>query len=210
MPRPCSLCGRPDRPEIELAIASGLLTYSKAARKYGLHFRSVRRHMEAHASFKPAGSTATAGNVKGVDAQVGDKVGEPVIEQGWVPLSQEEVAAMKTEESLYGRLAFIHQKTLAAVEKAENSEALSILVSGLAEMRRQAELQGKLAGRIAGDGAVTINNNNTATAVVQINIDNVLAEIVVALENHPDALEAVTARLEALEDQSANGTAIAA
>jgi hypothetical protein len=117
--RPCTVCGHPDRREIEAAAARGDTPSSISQRFAKVSDWSIRRHMADHA---PKAMQRAIVAVGGRDLAAG------------IGLNEEAHA--------------LYDRTLAILEEAERTKQLPVALLAIREARGNLELLGKFTGKL--------------------------------------------------------------
>jgi transposase-like protein len=118
--RPCSICGHPERTEIDRQVIAGS-PIRKIAASFGITQQSLRRHADAHISRSVAAAASR---------------------------EQAEVAEVR-DASLLDQAREHHKRALAIMAKAYGSGDLRTALAGIREATRLLELQGRLLGQVA-------------------------------------------------------------
>ena len=162
----CTICNHPSRPQIDLAIATGL-SKRAVARRFGVSHDAVWRHRQAHLTAEMRAALATK-----LLRREGD-MRRILLEEG--------TGVVEALKAIRGPLFGLF---LVAIDTGDSKAAAALA----ARLHESLSLAAKLTGELAPHAGVSVTN-----ILLSPDFQRLRAELMRALEGHPEARAEVAA-----------------
>ena len=162
----CTICNHPSRPQIDLAIATGL-SKRAVARRFGVSHDAVWRHRQAHLTAEMRAALATK-----LLRREGD-MRRILLEEG--------TGVVEALKAIRGPLFGLF---LVAIDTGDSKAAAALA----ARLHESLALAAKLTGELAPHAGVSVTN-----ILLSPDFQRLRAELIRALEGHPEARAEVAA-----------------